>query len=767
MMVFGYNALMKKRILLGWWCLVVGLITPVVGAQTTGGNTYPSTPDQQVQVSKTCEEFCKMNATDTPHSACLEACTGCLADQAENYPNLGHAVCSGSYGAWVDPINTSAGSWLGAYQSCASGVRQIQVQNPNGSGLMPLPNQTLLPVSDLYRLTEQAGGTWSVEALNPYCLDDQGEPSIDYSVRGTQRLWWERIDGPLTFDSVVKPAVNQPLIAKCSEPMTSAWLSKLTSYSEFVNLCHNEATATTDHKRQVMICPTPGDAQHRNYQVNEQISCSKAVLEVKRNCECQQLGLNAWLKVYENQGSYVTNLQQYYRSLAGLLYYVRKDTDPPTPLQALGTNAPDATHVQKKLETVQLGDFLALNNYKTEYAQPIMKLKAKVHWTGKYTTDANNKSQPVEEEKTIEELLLGAGSGLSWKSAPAQWSSASDDALFKQDYARVRGLILLIAKQNQVEDDEPFRQFLADVEAMMHLVGLKTQSSFKPIVTAIDTQLQRWNDDTIYQAANQPKPKTPKQQDPVDNSFVQVSLDESLGNEWPTGRIDFTAFKAEYDKLDNLQVKLLTPKKADQTPNPEYELFQRLKQRRSDLQKKIGLIDARIGDFRQSQAVSSTTSYPVTQVLRTKYQTERPNGSGGLTVSPGSTESQMVLLEHENNAAFCREMFTKINLEKKQGPPDGPSEFQTYRDKIRKLETTYRQYCKNNFIDKVIYTVSQVLGTAAILLIIIGCYFLVTAQGDDSQISKGKNYLSYAAIGLVISFLSYTAVQFIIDAILW
>lgn len=50
-------------------------------------------------------------------------------------------------------------------------------------------------------------------------------------------------------------------------------------------------------------------------------------------------------------------------------------------------------------------------------------------------------------------------------------------------------------------------------------------------------------------------------------------------------------------------------------------------------------------------------------------------------------------------------------------------------------------------------------GLVAVLFVIIGGYFYITAQGDTEQAEKGKNTLVNAIIGIVVVILSYVIVN--------
>ncbi|HEY5714718.1 MAG TPA: hypothetical protein VIT68_05195 [Candidatus Gracilibacteria bacterium] len=62
---------------------------------------------------------------------------------------------------------------------------------------------------------------------------------------------------------------------------------------------------------------------------------------------------------------------------------------------------------------------------------------------------------------------------------------------------------------------------------------------------------------------------------------------------------------------------------------------------------------------------------------------------------------------------------------------------------------------ENSFLDKVIRFMAVSIGTFAVLAMTIGGYYLVIANGDQNQITKGKSIMTYAIIGVVVSFAAY------------
>ena len=55
----------------------------------------------------------------------------------------------------------------------------------------------------------------------------------------------------------------------------------------------------------------------------------------------------------------------------------------------------------------------------------------------------------------------------------------------------------------------------------------------------------------------------------------------------------------------------------------------------------------------------------------------------------------------------------------------------------------------------------QIIGTIAIIILIIGGFMILFAQGDQQKLSEAKDLVKYAVIGLIVTFLSYIIVIFI------
>ncbi len=68
-------------------------------------------------------------------------------------------------------------------------------------------------------------------------------------------------------------------------------------------------------------------------------------------------------------------------------------------------------------------------------------------------------------------------------------------------------------------------------------------------------------------------------------------------------------------------------------------------------------------------------------------------------------------------------------------------------------------------IGRVIDAILGIVGSLALLMFIYGGFTWMTASGNEQSVTKGKNILMWAAVGLAVIFLSYALVKFIIKAI--
>lgn len=65
----------------------------------------------------------------------------------------------------------------------------------------------------------------------------------------------------------------------------------------------------------------------------------------------------------------------------------------------------------------------------------------------------------------------------------------------------------------------------------------------------------------------------------------------------------------------------------------------------------------------------------------------------------------------------------------------------------------------------IVSTTFLVIGGIAVLFLVIGAFRYIISNGDQGSITKAKNTILYAVIGLVISMLAFTIVQFVLGRI--
>lgn len=64
-------------------------------------------------------------------------------------------------------------------------------------------------------------------------------------------------------------------------------------------------------------------------------------------------------------------------------------------------------------------------------------------------------------------------------------------------------------------------------------------------------------------------------------------------------------------------------------------------------------------------------------------------------------------------------------------------------------------------IMRVINFALRIMGAIAVIILIIGGFMMMAAQGDQTKLGEAKDLVRYAAIGLLLAFLSYIIVIFV------
>ena len=70
-----------------------------------------------------------------------------------------------------------------------------------------------------------------------------------------------------------------------------------------------------------------------------------------------------------------------------------------------------------------------------------------------------------------------------------------------------------------------------------------------------------------------------------------------------------------------------------------------------------------------------------------------------------------------------------------------------------------------SLIGKIITAILGIVGSLALVMFIYGGIMWMTASGNEQKVTKGRETLLWAALGLVVIFSSYALTRFIIQAI--
>jgi uncharacterized membrane protein YidH (DUF202 family) len=58
------------------------------------------------------------------------------------------------------------------------------------------------------------------------------------------------------------------------------------------------------------------------------------------------------------------------------------------------------------------------------------------------------------------------------------------------------------------------------------------------------------------------------------------------------------------------------------------------------------------------------------------------------------------------------------------------------------------------------------LGGVAVLFLVVGAFRYIISNGDQAQIQRAKNTILYSVVGIVVSLLAFTIVQFVLGRII-
>lgn len=69
----------------------------------------------------------------------------------------------------------------------------------------------------------------------------------------------------------------------------------------------------------------------------------------------------------------------------------------------------------------------------------------------------------------------------------------------------------------------------------------------------------------------------------------------------------------------------------------------------------------------------------------------------------------------------------------------------------------------NSLINTIVNLMIFFIGVVAVIVIIVSGFTYVTSNGNKEQVTKAKNTLTYAIVGLVVAILAYAIVNWVLD----
>ena len=75
--------------------------------------------------------------------------------------------------------------------------------------------------------------------------------------------------------------------------------------------------------------------------------------------------------------------------------------------------------------------------------------------------------------------------------------------------------------------------------------------------------------------------------------------------------------------------------------------------------------------------------------------------------------------------------------------------------------TEYKQNGLMYYFNRVIMIMTSLIGTTSILVMVYGGFLILTSAGIQDQYDQGKNFIKYAAIGLLVGLSAYILVSLV------
>lgn len=69
----------------------------------------------------------------------------------------------------------------------------------------------------------------------------------------------------------------------------------------------------------------------------------------------------------------------------------------------------------------------------------------------------------------------------------------------------------------------------------------------------------------------------------------------------------------------------------------------------------------------------------------------------------------------------------------------------------------------NSLVKNIVNTLLFLVGAISVFMVIFGGILYVTSQGDSGNVTKAKNTILYAIVGLVVAFIAYAIVNWVFN----
>lgn len=70
-----------------------------------------------------------------------------------------------------------------------------------------------------------------------------------------------------------------------------------------------------------------------------------------------------------------------------------------------------------------------------------------------------------------------------------------------------------------------------------------------------------------------------------------------------------------------------------------------------------------------------------------------------------------------------------------------------------------------DFIETVVNTILLILGSVAVIMLVVGGFRFVISGGDQAAVNRARDTIIYAIIGLIVAMVAYSIVGFVLDSL--